>query len=155
QVPLAEVRRDDLEITAAVDLVLLPRRRAPTESSTTTTGNAAIQQAATGDARILTTVSCRSAPSNTRTFPLRDRESLQRALPRRLFRAIEIQDAGLRAGIEFHLQRLIVLPGNADSSWLPDDAADAIRLALIAAGVVGIEVPAGRDFPAFTVDGDA
>src|SRR5262245_26903198 len=152
EVSFAEAGRDDPEIAAAVDLALLARRWTTAQSATATTGNTTIQQAASGHARIRPAVGSGHPASHSGPFPLRDRETLQRAVSGGLFRAIEIQQARLCAGVEFQLQRLIVLPRNADASRLADDAADAIRLALIAARVVGVEIPARGDLAAFSAD---
>src|SRR5262245_31834712 len=111
QVSLAEVRRDDLEIATGVDLGLLPRRRTTAKPLTATARHPPRQDASARDAGI----DRRTAP-DARTFPLRDGESLPRLLARRLLRAIEIHDPGLRTGIELQFQRLIVLPGDSQAS---------------------------------------
>ncbi len=138
QVSLAEIGRDDLDMAAAVDLGLLPRRRTAAKTLTTAARDTARQDAAAGGARIWRR---RTAP-HAGTLPLREREPLPGLLGRRPLRAIEVQQPGLRAGVELELQRLIVLPRDAQPARLPHDPADAERLALVAAGVVGREVPA-------------
>jgi hypothetical protein len=47
----------------------------------------------------------------------------------------------LRPRIEFHLERVLVLPRDVDASRLPDDISDAVRLALQSGGFVLREIP--------------
>ena len=61
----------------------------------------------------------------------------------------EVQEPRLLTGVELHLQRVVVLPGDVQPTRLAQDAADAERLALIAGGIVFGEVPGVGDAAAF------
>ena len=52
-----------------------------------------------------------------------------------------MQQARLRARVEIHLQRVVVLPGDVQPPGLTHDAADAECLALQARGIVLCEIP--------------
>src|SRR5688572_12298114 len=155
QIPLAEIGGDDLQVAAAVDLRQLPRWRATAQTTATAAGQLTREQPTAGDSRIRTAIRRGQSPADAWPFPLRDGEALECPLRRWLTRTIEPQQPRLRAGIEFELECLIVLPRDADASRLPHDAADAVCLALITAGVVRIEVPCGRGLASFGVDRDA
>ena len=60
-----------------------------------------------------------------------------------------MQQPGLLPGVELDLQRVVVLPGDVQPAGLPHDAADAVRLALIARRVVLGQVPGVGDSAAF------
>src|SRR5688500_16234083 len=154
QIALAEIRRQNLQVAAAVDLRQLPWLRTTAKTAATAAGQFTGKQAPAGHTRIGTAIACRPSPAHARSFPRREREALQRPFRRCLLRAIEVEQPRLRAGIEFELERLIVLPRDPDAPRLPHDAADAVCLALITAGIVGLEVPRSRSLPPLGVDRD-
>src|SRR5688572_24505696 len=114
QISLAEVRRHDLDVGAGVDPPRSARWRAAAQSRATAAGNSlSTGQATAGDARI---ANRSGAAANAWTLQVCAREALPRLLRRRLRGPIEIQETRLRAGVELHLQRVVVLPGNPDAS---------------------------------------
>src|SRR5262249_6071743 len=67
--------------------------------------------------------------------------TLPRLLRRRLFRFVEIDQSRLRTGIEFHLQRIVILPGDMQPARLPHDAAYAEGFALQSGLIILRQIP--------------
>ena len=84
-------------------------------------------------------------------LPFSDGMALPCLLGRRLA-LVEVQEPRLLTGVELHLQRVVVVPGDVQPSRLARDAADAVRLALIAGGVVLGQIPRVGDAAAFGVE---
>src|SRR6185436_1880460 len=139
---------------AAVDLGLLPRRRSAAESLAPAAGQFAREQPPAGHARVRTAIT--DGPrAHARAFPQRHREPLQRALRWGLPGGVEGEQTRLRAGVEFELEGLIVLPRDAQASGLTHDAADAKGLARVARRRVGLGIPVQRRLASFRVHGNA
>src|SRR5688572_16111748 len=153
QIALAEVGGDDLEVGAGVDARLTAWRRTAAQSLTAATGNTCCPgQTASRHAVV---ADRRGAAAHAGTFPIGTREALPRLLRGRLCGAIEIQQPCLRAGVVLELQRVVVLPRDPQPSRLTIDAANAERAALVAALIVGLEIPGLRHAARLLVDGNA
>src|ERR1700728_1723672 len=88
-------------------------------------------------------------------FPIRRRVSLTRwrEILRRL--AAEVQQACLRAGVGFDLQRGIVLPGDVQAAGKAHDRGGSVGFADVAGGFVARGVPSFADALGFGREGDA
>jgi hypothetical protein len=56
-----------------------------------------------------------------------------------------MEQTGLRSGVEFRFQRVVVLPRDPHAAGLTDDAANAESLALEPCVVIFIKIPAVGD----------
>src|SRR6188474_2469628 len=77
--------------------------------------------------------------------------ALPRLLGSSLLRLIEIQQAGLSAGVEIHLQCIVVLPCDMHPARLAHDPADAKSLALEVRLAVSRQIPIVRHANSFLV----
>ncbi len=151
QVPLAEIRRHHPEVAAAVDLRLLPWRRTAAKTLTTAARNAARQDASAGDARVVAGAPRPTpGPSHCASENPCQVFSAGGCFARSKFSSRVCVPA---SNSSFSVS--IVLPRDAQPAGLPHDPADAERLALVAARVVGRKVPALRHLAPFGADRNA
>ena len=147
KIALSEVRGHDLQRSALIDGTCECRASALSPASTTRSN----RSRAVSDLR-----TNRSSPApSSRTFPLRCGKPLPGLLTRWLFRPIEGQQARLSAGIKFHLERVVVLPGNVQPSRLSHNPADSECFALKAGRIVLFKIPGVCHPSAFGIHGDA
>src|SRR5262249_36293715 len=94
----------------------------------------------------------RSALTDRRALPFGNGMTLPRLFAGRLFCFVEVEKPSLCAGVELHLQSVIVLPRYVEASGLAHNAANPECLALEACLIIFREIPGVSNANAFWVE---